>query len=258
MSGTHKHISLTERLLPCPLTLSGDPHHWSNHPVPAVWSVALRMLPGLHLLTTERFLTFMNRRFSLATQKSYAITWKYFIGWANIKCAVKPLSWFVLLTNLLTIHQDFVFDHTNFKAYHLTRITPVLNGTREHVFLNCGIAEAVIRAQRTTSTTPKYKVSQCIRPILSWARIVHADLAGLRLRLIIILKLESLRQSDDLFNILRSQIIFSNRGVSFRIFQPKEIKGSLGIFGPPIYPFQHKISTVLHPHIAARVSHRNY
>jgi hypothetical protein len=63
----------------------------------------------------------------------------------------------------------------NFKAYHLTRITPVLNGTREHVFINSGVAEAVIRAQRTTSTTPKYKVSQCIRPILSWARIVHAD-----------------------------------------------------------------------------------
>jgi hypothetical protein len=136
-----KHISLTERLLPCPLTYSGDPRHWFNHPVPAVWSVALRMLPGLHPLTTEHFLTFINRRFSLATQKSYAITWKYFIGWANIKCAVKPLSWFVLLTNLLTIHQDFVFDHTNLKAYHLTRITPVLNGTREHVFINSGVAE---------------------------------------------------------------------------------------------------------------------
>jgi hypothetical protein len=97
------------------------------------------------------------------------------------------------------------------------------------------VAEAVIRAQRTTSTTPKYQVSQCIRPILSWACLIHSDLVGLRLRLIIILKLESLRRSDDLFNILRSQIVFSNRGVSFRIFQPKEIKGSLGTFGPPIF-----------------------
>jgi hypothetical protein len=97
------------------------------------------------------------------------------------------------------------------------------------------LAETIIRAQRTTCTTPKYKVSQSIRPILAWACRPHTNLAGLRLRLIIVMKLESLRRSVDLFNILRSQIVFSERGVSFRVFQPKEIKGSLGIFGPPIF-----------------------
>jgi hypothetical protein len=43
------------------------------------------------------------------------------------------------------------FAHMSSKAYHLTRITPVLNGTREHVSLNYGIA---------MSTTPRYKVEK--------------------------------------------------------------------------------------------------
>jgi hypothetical protein len=97
------------------------------------------------------------------------------------------------------------------------------------------VAEVIIRAQQPTSTTPKYQVSQSIRPILAWACRLHTNLAGLRLRLIIILKLESLRRSDDLFNILRSSITFCDRGVTFRVFQPKEIKATLGIFGPPVF-----------------------
>jgi hypothetical protein len=133
MSGTFRNTLLTDRLLPCALSISPDANHWSNQPVPIVWAVALRMLPGLHRLPPNQLKAYLDRRFATSTFKSYSITWKFFIVWENEKCAVKPLAWYTLLTNLLIIHQYFCFDHINSQAYHLTRITPILNGTREHV-----------------------------------------------------------------------------------------------------------------------------
>jgi hypothetical protein len=53
--------------------------------------------------------------------------------------------------------------------------------------------------------------------------------------------------------------VFSNRGVSFRIFQPKEIKGSLGTFGPPIFippNTQCCIPTLLREYLAATTNNQ--
>jgi hypothetical protein len=101
--------------------------------------------------------------------------------------------------------------------------------------VNGGVAEVIIRIARGVSRSARYVTSESVVPVLQWCCRPHTGIAELRLKLLILLKLESLRRSQCLFNLFRSQIRFTASGVEMRIFQPKEIKNSLGRFGPMFY-----------------------
>lgn len=215
--------------LPLPeLSFAADP--WLINVVPLSWDEALLSLPGLQGLSVDDCLLFLHQRLAVTTRQSYAGTWKAFITHINGRMHSPPLHWHQLIKDWVRIHREFVM--ANLHSYHLPRITPVLNSTIELMTYNSGVAEVFIRTQRLSSANPRYVNSVSVVPLLRWCATKHLNLKELRLRLMVVLKLESLRRQQDLFNLLRSQIRFTESGVTMRVFEPKEIKNSTGRFGP--------------------------
>jgi hypothetical protein len=222
---TMTSTALVARFLSLPPLPFTPENAWLTLPVPDAWDLALRMLPGVRHLSTANLLIYMNGRLAPSTRVSYSSTWSVFIHFINERYLHAPVPWHVWVTHMVSMHQAFCVHYLHSHAYHLTRITPVLNSTLELMTVNGGVAEVFIRIARGVSRSARYATSESVIPILQWCLLPHGCIAELRLKLIILLKLESLR---------RSQIRFSANKVQLRIFQPKEIKNSIGRFGPVI------------------------
>jgi hypothetical protein len=116
---------------------------------------------------------------------------------------------------MVSMHQAFCFHYLSTHAYHLTRITPILNATLELMTVNGGVAEVLIRIARGVSRQARYATAESVIPILRWCCLPHVGVAELRLKLIpssLSVPLQPISFADTVHGCWRRTTNFSAEG----------------------------------------------
>lgn len=210
-----------------PLHSSGS----TDNEVPEDMEAAIQCMPGFQSLdpTAQRA---WRRRLASSTQRKYRDIWRRLISSARARNN-DSCTWEHLIKNRHSVQANFTAPLLESNAGLATATNAAVEAVLSLKDNAEAAATAVSRLARKRARTPtKARQAIDLEPLI---RLLAAPenkrtLKEKRDLLIVALRADTAMRSDDVASVFRSSISFSHRGMSYRIWEPKEGKAR-GVFG---------------------------